>query len=105
MIINTHTNQEGQKITAMIDEELLNKKIETEELQLDFTSNFYKGKKIDEKNKEEEKELFKEIETSYMIIAAGEKTINFLKEKNIIKEEDIKKIKNVPFVYILARKE
>ena len=61
MIINTHTNQEGQKITSIIDEELLDKKIETETLQLDFTSKFFKGKKIDEKNKEEEKKKYKEI--------------------------------------------
>ncbi len=103
IILKSHVNQEGKKIVAIIDEELLGKKIEEKEIQLDLNSNFFKGKKYDLKL--EEKNILKEIETSYMIIAVGKKTTEYLQQKKIILKEEIKKIDNVPYIYVLARKE
>ncbi len=99
-IIKSHVNQEGKKILSIIDEDLLGKNLEEEEIQLDLNSNFFKGEKI-----ENDEKIMKEIETSYMIIAVGEKTTNYLEQKNLISKNDVKKIKNIPYVYILARKE
>ncbi len=100
-IIKSHVNQEGKKILSIIDEELLGKNLEEEEIQLDLNSNFFKGEKIEENDEK----IMKEIETSYMIIAVGEKTTSYLEQKNLISKSDVKKINNVPYVYILARKE
>ncbi len=98
ILLKTHVNQEGKKILSLIDEKLLGKTIEEKEIQLNLNSNFFKGKTA------EEKKILKEIETSYMIIAVGEKTTTLLEEKNIITKKDLKKIKNIPYIYIITRK-
>lgn len=99
MIIKEHKNNEGKLILAICDKELLNKIIEENDLQLDLTSNFYKG---EEKSEEEIKILIKK---SYLINAVGEKTIEFLKKLELTKDEEIKKIKNTPYAQIITELE
>ena len=94
MIIAKHTNHEGQMIIAVIDDELLGKHYETEELQLDFSSNFYAGLRA------EEEEVLSEMKKAYMAICAGDNTIGFLIGRRIITRDDISIIAGIPYVYL-----
>ncbi len=90
MIIKVHKTQDGRKITALCDNDLIGKKFEEKNLQLDLTSNFYKG---EEKTKEEIIEL---IKGSYILNLAGKKSTNLAIKLGIIRKENIIKIKNIP---------
>lgn len=94
MILKIH-KLDNKKLLAICDSELLGKKIETEKLILDLNSNFYKGEK------KEEHEILREINNISSINAVGKKTINFLIKNKIIKEKNIKKINDVPYINII----
>ncbi|MEM3373781.1 MAG: DUF424 domain-containing protein [Candidatus Woesearchaeota archaeon] len=94
MILKKHIAGE-KKILAICDSELLGKKIETETLILDLSSNFYKGEK------KSESEILMEISNASSINAVGIKTINFLIKEKIISENNVKKIKDIPYINII----
>lgn len=96
MIMKSHVNQEGQKVVAIIDDELLGKVYESDDLQLDFKAQFFNGEK------KEPEEIILEIQDAYMLNCAGENTISFLKELGIISDSDINLIQGIPYVYVLA---
>ena len=90
MIVKVHRTQEGQILLAICDDELIGKKFEEGNLQLDISSSFYKG---EEKSVDELKELVKD---AYMLNIVGEKSIKFALENDLIEESHIIKIDNVP---------
>ncbi len=90
MIVKIHRTNDGRNILAVCDSDLLGKKFEENDLQLDLTSNFYKG---EEKNEQEVLELFK---ISPIINLVGEKSINLALKAKIIGKKHIIKIKNIP---------
>lgn len=95
MIVNIHKTSDGRRIIAVCDSELIGKKFEEHSLQLDLTSNFYKG---EEKNEQEILELFK---TASMINLVGKKSVELGIKTNIIDKKNIIKIKDVPHVQAL----
>lgn len=95
MILTAHVNHEGQKVVAIIDDELLGQRVDGGDIELKFDSSFYKGNKL------EAAEILKEIRESYMLNCAGENTISFLKEHRLISDEDINIIEGVPYVYVI----
>lgn len=97
MILKKHSTTEGQLILAMCDEELLGKEFEENELILDLTSEFYKGKKLSEEEAE------KLINDAYIINAVGEKVIEFLKKKEYV--DKVKEIQKIPYTQIVLVKE
>lgn len=95
MILTAHINHEGQKVVAIIDDELLGRRIDGGDIELKFDSQFYAGEHMDEVT------IMREIRESYMLNCAGEHTISFLKERGLISEDDINIIEGVPYVYVI----
>ena len=93
MIFKKHISPDGI-IIALCDNDLLGKKIETEKLQLDLTSNFYAG---EEKSEED---IISEIRKCYIINACGKKTIDFLRKQDLIEEGNIIFVGDVPHAQI-----
>lgn len=90
MIIKAHKTQEGRTILAICDNNLIGKKFEEKNLQLDLTSNFYKGEK------KSEKEIINYLKDCYTVNIVGEKSINLAIKLGIINKSKVIKIKNIP---------
>lgn len=90
MIVKVHKNTEGQFLLAICDNNLIGKKFEEGNLQLDLSSDFYKG---EEKSEEEIMSL---IKGAYMLNVVGEESIEFALKNDLIEKEHIIKIKNIP---------
>ena len=90
MIVKIHERNEGS-IVCVVDKELIGKRFEQNDLQLDLSSNFYKG---EEKSFEEVGDL---IRNAYAVNLAGERTIRLAIEEGIIDESVVKKISGVPY--------
>ena len=87
-------------VVAICDSELIGRKFEQDNFQLDIKENFFKGEELNEKELEKKmKEYFKEDATFNII---GEKSINTAIKANIINKQGIKKIQNIPFAMILG---
>lgn len=99
MIVKTHKTPQGQKILAICDPNLLGKKFTQDGLQLDPTSDFYKG---EEKSEAEILELIKD---AYVINAVGKGCINFLLEHNLIEKENIITIAGIPHAQCIIVRE
>jgi hypothetical protein len=95
MIVKVHKSHDGKAVIALCDSNLVGKKFEQDNLQLDLTSEFYQG---EEKSKEEILELLKQ---PCHVNAVGKESINFLKEKGLVNEENIITIANIPHVEVV----
>ncbi len=98
ILVKLHQNPEGQKILALCDKELLGKKFEQGDRQLDLTTDFYQG---EEKTEAEIKELIKNV---YIINLVGEESLNLIKKLNL-NPENIIRIQNIPHAEILLVRE
>lgn len=82
-------------IVAVCDSELLNKKFEEGNFQLDVKENFYKGERVSE---EKLIEIFEDMireDATFNIV--GEKSVSAALKSGIVTEEGIKKIQGIPF--------
>lgn len=95
MILTAHVNHEGQKVVAIIDDELLGRRIDGGDVELKFDSDFYRGERL------ESAQILAEIREAYMLNCAGENTIGFLKEHGLIEQQDVAIIEGVPYVYVV----
>jgi hypothetical protein len=93
-IIKTYRN-----VVAVCDKELLGKKFEEGEFQLDLKENFYSGKEYSEKEVIEIIKDMQEEDATFNIV--GEKSVNAALKSGIILKEGIKKIQGVPFALVL----
>jgi len=86
-------------VVAVCDKELLGKKFEEGNSQLDIKESFFKGKEL---SKEEAFEIMKNMkleDSTFNIV--GEKSIQTALKAGIISENGIKKIENIPFALVL----
>ncbi len=86
-------------IVAICDSDLLGKKFEEGEFQLDVKESFFNG---DEKNKEETIEFIRDMskeDATFNII--GKESVQAAIDAEIITEEGIKKIQGIPFALVL----
>ena len=90
MIVKIHKTQDGRKLAAICDNNLIGKKFEEKNLQLDLTSNFYKG---EEKS---EKEVINLLKGCHLVNIIGEKSINLAIKLGIADKNKIIKIKGIP---------
>lgn len=90
MIAKQHKTNDGRLILAVCDSELVGKKFVQGDLQLDLSSDFYKG---EEKT---EQEICKMFKTAYIVNLVGEKSVNLAIKEKIIDKEHIIKIDNIP---------
>ncbi len=90
MIAKIHEYQ-NKIILAVCDTDILGKKFEENGLQLDLTSNFYKG---EEKT---DKEIIHLFEKAHIINLVGKRSIDLAIKSKIITKMNVKKIKNIPY--------
>lgn len=86
-------------VVAICDENLIGKKFEKENFQLDVKENFYKG---EIKSKSETIEIMKNMkveDATFNIV--GEESIQTAIEAGIILKESVRKIKEIPYSMIL----
>lgn len=94
MIIKAQFNQ-GRLVLAVCDKEIFNKKFVDGDLQLDLTSDFYRG---EERTQQETITLMKE---AYIVNAVGKKAVDCCIKAGIIDKNNIKRIKNTPYAYMV----
>lgn len=94
MIVKIHRIN-NQKIIAICDSDLIGKKFEQGNLQLDLASDFYRG---DEKSEKEALELLKE---AYIVNIAGKKSVDLALKAGILDLKGVIKIKNIPHAQVL----
>ena len=98
MFVKIHKSY--RDVVAICDSELIGKKFETEKSQLEIKENFFKG---EEYNKKQVLEIIKNLsEEDATFNIVGEKSTSLAVESGIVNKNSIKKIKNIPFVLILA---
>jgi len=77
-------------VVAVCDDDLLGKKFEEGELQLDLTSDFYKGEKMDEKD------IGDLLRNADAVNLVGEKSVKLGLNEGIIEKDHILKIDDIP---------
>ena len=88
MIVKLHKTPEGRIILAVCDSDLVGKCFEEDGLQLDLTSDFYKGREGDKKRV---LELFK---VAHIINLVGEKSVELGRKEGIVQK--VIRIKGIP---------
>ena len=91
MIVKEHTHPDGRVVLAVCDKELLGKKIEEGEKQLDITSSFYQGKELDPLL------IGDMIRNANSFNLVGEKSVKLGIEEGIIDEGQIRFIAGIPY--------
>ena len=92
MIVKKHILDDNSLMLAICDDDLIGKKIENETTCLNLDSEFYKGKAL---NKKEVGVLIKEAR---IINVVGEKSIDLLHQKKLVKK--ISYVKKIPYAQI-----
>jgi len=90
MIVKIHKTNEGRTIIAVCDSNLIGKKFEEGEKQLDLSSDFYKGEKMD---KERILNYFKSV---HIVNLCGEKSVELGIKAGIIDKNRVIKIDGIP---------
>ena len=90
MIVKVHKTQDGRKLIAVCDSDLIGKKFEGGKMQLDLSSSFYKGEEVSEED------IMRLVKDSYIINVVGEKSIDLAIKLGIVNEGNVIKIKNIP---------
>ena len=97
MLVKIHKSY--RLVVAICDSDLLGKKFEEGNKQLDMTGAFFKG---EEKTKEELKEIIEDCEredATFFIV--GKESVSLCKEINLVKEEGVKEVSGVPVALTL----
>lgn len=97
MFVNIHKTY--RDVVAICDEDLIGKKFEQEEFQLDVKESFFKGEQVSEEKLVSIVKAHLKEDATFNII--GEKSINVLLSEGLISEDAVKKIDNVPFALVL----
>lgn len=96
MIVKIHKGPDGNKVIAMCDSDILGKKLEQGNLQLDLTSSFYQGEEMSEDK------LLEEIKKCPCHLnVAGVKSIEFLSEHGLVDKKKVLRIDGVPHEQII----
>ena len=95
MIVKIHEAEKGKKLVAICDSNLLGKKFEEGNLQLDLCSNFYKG---EEKGPEEVKKC---IKGAYIVNVVGEESIAFCVKIGLVEKDGVLTIGGIPHAEIV----
>ena len=95
MYVKIHARRENT-IVAIADKELIGKKFEEGKLQLEVSESFYKGEL------KSEKEVIEILEEATHLNLVGKRIINLALKQNIIQEENILRIQNIPHACIFS---
>jgi uncharacterized protein len=89
MIVKKHFSQEGRIILAVVDSDLIGKKLIEGNTVLDLSSDFYKG---EETTPEETKEI---MQTCHVFNLVGKESVELGKELGLV--EEVKEICSVKY--------
>ena len=92
MIVKVHKTQEGKKIVAVCDEELIGKKLKEKNIQLDLSSEFYNGEK------KSEEDILKLFDDAYIVNLVGKKAVNLGKKVGLVLESDAIYVQKIPHI-------
>ena len=95
MIVKEHSTQDKKLLLAICDSNLIGKKFEEKNKQLDLTSNFYKG---EAKSDQETTNLMKK---AYILNLVGEKSVNLALKLELISGDHVDSIKKIPYAQCL----
>lgn len=98
MIIKLHKKDE-RIVAAVCDTELLGKKFEEGKLQLDLTSDFFKGEEKDDLT------IGDTIRNVGSVNLVGEKAVNLGIKEGIIDKNHVKKIAGIPYAQAVVARE
>jgi uncharacterized protein len=98
-MISIKIHKSYRLVVAICDSNLLGKKFEEGNRQLDLRENFFKDKNYNEKEAIEIMKYQKCEDATFNII--GENSIHAALEAKIISKESVSKIDNIPFTLIL----
>lgn len=99
MIVKVHKTADGRVVVAICDSKLVGKKFDEGKLQLDLSSNFYRG---DERSEDEIGQLVKD---PCIVNLVGEESIGWAVKVGLVEKKDIIKISNVPHVQAIVGEE
>ncbi len=86
-------------IVAICDSDLIGKKFEENEFQLDVKESFFSGEEFSKEKTIKVKQDMSRNDATFNIV--GKNSINTALEAEIICEESIKRIQGIPFVLVL----
>jgi len=89
MLVKIHKTDE-RKIISICDEDLIGKKFEEEDLQLDVSEYFYKGESL------KEKDILALLEDATSLNIVGKTSIKFALKNDLISSTSIIKIEKIP---------
>ena len=87
-------------VVAICDSELLGKKFEEGQFQLDVKEGFYKGEEMDEKQVSNIIIRMSEEDATFNIV--GKKSVALAIEAGLVSEQGIKTIQGIPFAMVLV---
>jgi hypothetical protein len=91
MIAKLHKSRDNKIVVAVCDSELAGKKFEEGKLQLDMTSDFFKG---EEKDDAAVGDLIRNADSVNLV---GEKAVSLGIQEGVIEKEHVKKIAGIPY--------
>lgn len=97
MIVKVHDTPNG-KMIAICDSDLLGKRFEQGDLQLDLSSRFYQG---EEKTAEDVENILKGC---YVVNAVGKESVDLLIKKRLVKKENIGSVSGIPYAQCVVER-
>ena len=91
MIVKTHTNRDGRILVSVVDSALLGQKFEEGALQIDLTTDFFKGEEMDA---EEAGDL---VRNADMVNLVGKDAVALGIHEEVIDPSIVKHVKDIPF--------
>jgi len=99
MIAKLHRSYEGRVILAVCDSGLIGKCFSEDELQLDLSSNFYKGEEMSDKR------ILNFFKVVNIVNLVGEKAVGLGIKAGIVDRKQVIKIKGIPHAQALIVRE
>ena len=96
IIVKIHT-AEKRKIISICDKNLIGKKFDEKNFQLDVLESFYSGQHLSEK------EILKNVRGADSLNIVGEESVKFSLKNNLIEESNIIKIKKIPYAISILK--
>ncbi|MEK6967114.1 MAG: DUF424 family protein [Nanoarchaeota archaeon] len=90
LVLKAHKTDDGRYFVVIIDKELIGKKFDDGELQLDLTSQYYNGDESDEER------VLKVLSKAYSATFVGKKSVELGISKGYIEKERVIQISGIP---------
>jgi hypothetical protein len=96
MLVKSHKLRGSRILLAVCDSDILGKKFEQGDLQLDLTTDFYKG------NETPEDKLCLLARGAYIISLVGKESVGFALRNKLVDKERVMVISSIPHAQVLS---